>query len=132
MKFFIWIIAMFADALLITILKENGIILGGLPTAALYSLTFAAAAALTARWDWIDFKRKAKKSGKTPVQYAKSYYNTSIIDMCCTYYSNGSELNKRLKECINAETITKRDRNVLKLLFKDRNSLIEFGLISDY
>ena len=132
MKFLIWFIAILAHSLLVTILEQNGIILGGLPIFFFFFLTFSVAAAFSAKWDWRKFKRKAKKAGKTPVKYALSYYDSSIINMCYTYYADREELKRQLKQCVITNSITKRDSNVLKLLFRDRNSLIEFGLISDY
>ena len=127
MKILIWVIVFLAQGFLITVLKENGIILGGIPTALLYILTFNTGLFLTSRWDWFCFKRKAKKNGKSLLEYAKSKYNTSIIDLCCRYHADKSELKKRLKECLEAETLTKRDCNVLKMLFKNKAALTELG-----
>lgn len=118
MKILIWVIVFLAQGFLITVLKENGIILGGIPTMVLYILTFNIGLFITRRWDWFCFKRGAKKNGKSPLEYAKSKYNTSIVDMCYRYYDDRRELNKRLKECLDAETLTKRDCNVLRMLFK--------------
>lgn len=51
MKVLIWILCIFANALITTILKEGGILLGAIPTMILFAATLWLARTLCEKWD---------------------------------------------------------------------------------
>ncbi len=51
MKALIWFLCIFANALITTLLKESGIILGGIPTVLLFAGTMWLARTLCKKWD---------------------------------------------------------------------------------
>ena len=51
MKILIWILCIFANAIVTTLLKEAGVLLGGNPTALLFGGTLWLARALCKKWD---------------------------------------------------------------------------------
>ncbi len=65
MKVLIWILCLFANGLITTILKEGGIWLGAIPTAILFSITIWMANALCKKWD--NYK-KMKAGNATPYE----------------------------------------------------------------
>lgn len=58
MKVLIWVLCFFANALITTIIKGNGVILGAIPTVILYGVTIWLARTLCKKWD----ERKADKT----------------------------------------------------------------------
>ncbi|MBE6810080.1 MAG: zinc-ribbon domain-containing protein [Ruminococcaceae bacterium] len=64
MKVLIWIVCYFVIALITTALKENGVILGGIPTVILWLLVFFPARRLCKFWD----EHKASPRSKTTMQ----------------------------------------------------------------
>ena len=51
MKVLIWFLCIFANAVITTLIKESGVILGGIPTALLFLATFWLARTLCKKWD---------------------------------------------------------------------------------
>lgn len=51
MKVLIWILCIFANALITTILKESGILLGAIPTMILFGAMLWLARTLCKKWD---------------------------------------------------------------------------------
>ena len=51
MKFLIWFLCIFANAIITTIIKEAGVILGAIPTVVLFGATMWLARALCKKWD---------------------------------------------------------------------------------
>ena len=51
MKVLIWFLCIFANALITTLIKEAGVILGAIPTVILYGATFWLARTLCKKWD---------------------------------------------------------------------------------
>ena len=64
MKVLIWVLCLFLNALITTIIKDNGVILGAIPTVILYGVTIWLARTLCKRWD-------ERKTDKTPDQTVK-------------------------------------------------------------
>lgn len=62
MKVLIWILCIFANALIITLLKESGIRLGGIPTMILFSAMLWLAGTLCKKWD--KHKGRGNNGGK--------------------------------------------------------------------
>lgn len=61
MKFFIWFACLFVASAITTLLKSEGILLGGIPTVILYAITFGLSGFLTKKWD---AKHKNKENGQ--------------------------------------------------------------------
>lgn len=51
MKVLIWFLCIFANALVTTLIRESGVILGGIPAAVLFGATFWLARTLCKKWD---------------------------------------------------------------------------------
>ena len=62
MKVLIWILCIFANALITTILKESGILLGAIPTMILFGAMFWLARTLCKKWD--EHKGRGDDNGK--------------------------------------------------------------------
>lgn len=62
MKVLIWILCFFANALITTVLKESGILLGAIPTMILFGATLWLARTLCKKWD--EHKERGDDNGK--------------------------------------------------------------------
>ena len=79
MKILIWFLCIFANALITTILRESGIILGGIPTAVLFGGTMWLARTLCKKWD--EHKgRKQKSPNKAEIPSKQDVANASGYD----------------------------------------------------
>lgn len=65
MKFLIWFLCIFANALITTLIKDAGVILGAIPTVILYGATFWLARTLCKKWDEHKEHKKGKATEKT-------------------------------------------------------------------
>lgn len=72
MKVLIWVLCLFANAMITTIAKENGVILGAIPTVILYALAATLAQSLCGVWD----KYKQKKMAEQNVPEQKEQLTT--------------------------------------------------------
>ena len=69
MKFLIWFLCIFAYALIKTLIKETGVMLGGIPTVILVGVTILLARLLCEKWD----EHKENKEAIKPAnRYPKS------------------------------------------------------------
>ena len=66
MKVLIWFLCIFANALITTLIKEAGVILGAIPTVILYGATFWLARTLCKKWD--EHKENKAVKQNVPVQ----------------------------------------------------------------
>ena len=62
MKVLIWVVCFFVNALVTTIVKDSGVILGAIPTVILYGVTIWLARNLCKKWD----ERQAAKTLDSP------------------------------------------------------------------
>lgn len=62
MKVLIWVLCIFANALITTILKESGILLGAIPTMILFGAMLWLARTLCKKWD--EHKERGDDHGK--------------------------------------------------------------------
>ena len=76
MKVLIWIGCFFVNALITTILKESGIILGGIPTVILYGVTVVVAPFLCKKWD----EHKGHKEPETNVSAQTPVIEIPVAD----------------------------------------------------
>ena len=60
MKAFIWFMMILIAAVIVTVIKETGYIIGGIPAAILYGAMFFGARKLCQKWD----EHKAKKANQ--------------------------------------------------------------------
>lgn len=68
MKFSIWFLCIFANALITTLIKETGVILGAIPTVVLYGATIWLAKTLCKKWDeHKENKEAARKTQSQPI-----------------------------------------------------------------
>lgn len=74
MKFLIWFLCIFANALITTLIKETGVILGGIPTVVLYGATIWLARTLCKKWD----ERKENKEAARKAQSQPSPQPTPV------------------------------------------------------
>lgn len=117
MKVLIWIGVMFIPSAITTVLRNEGIFLGGIPTFVLYFPFFYLAPFLCAKWDVKTFEKKANKLGMTPGAYASSIFPPSLLDLCEANKNDRAAFKSILRQSVNAETITKSDANVLHHMF---------------
>ena len=73
MKVLIWCLCFFANALITTILKQSGIMLGGIPTMLLFAGTIALARILCKNWD---NRKKIKKEEKSKEEITENLDST--------------------------------------------------------
>ena len=66
MKVLIWFLCIFANALITTLIKEAGVILGGIPTALMFAATLWLARTLCKKWDEHKENKAAEKNA--PIQ----------------------------------------------------------------
>ena len=74
MKVLIWVLCLFANALITTIIKGSGVILGAIPTVILYGVTIWLARTLCKKWD----ERKADKTAN----YQEKADTTPAVNKC--------------------------------------------------
>lgn len=73
MKFLIWCFCIFANAIITTIVKEAGVILGAIPAVVLFGATMWLAKTLCKKWDEHKENKKTEKKVKTqPVTHPAS------------------------------------------------------------
>lgn len=65
MKFLIWFLCIFANAIITTIIKEAGVILGAIPTVILFGATMWLAKTLCKKWDEHKENKEAEKNAQT-------------------------------------------------------------------
>ena len=70
MKVLIWFLCIFANALITTLIKEAGVILGGIPSALMFAATLWLARTLCKKWD--EHKENKAAAQNVPVQSVKS------------------------------------------------------------
>ena len=71
MKVIIWVGCMITPNIIAMLCIDNGIILGGIPSAILYALAVWLAKTLCGRLDWSRAMKEVKKSGMDITDYAK-------------------------------------------------------------
>ena len=93
MKFLIWFLCVLANAIIITLIKAAGIILGGIPTALLFVATLWLARNLCKKWDEHKDGKKRKKDDdeqKTELN-APAYRSASVWKCHCGRMHNDYE-----------------------------------------
>lgn len=88
MKVLIWILCFFANALITTLIKEGGIILGGIPTALMFGGTLWLARTLCKKWD----EHKANRSVKENVAVQDNPVEEMNNDKVCFCRKCGEKL----------------------------------------
>ena len=76
MKVLIWFLCIFTNALITTLIKEAGVILGAIPTVILYGATFWLARTLCKKWDEHKESKAMEKAASAP----KSQPVTTNVD----------------------------------------------------
>lgn len=113
MHILIWAGCLLVMAVIQVAINSQGILLGGIPTAALFFVTWWGALQLCELWDLHLLKKEAQKADMEPFEYVKNNVPSSVIDLCKTHQNNRKELKKQLKKCIKSETITSSQGNFL-------------------
>ena len=75
------------------------------------------------RRDAQTFEKEASKHGMTPGEYASTYFPPSLLDLCESNKNDKSSFEKLMKQCVEGETISKSDANVLRYMFRERKGL---------
>ncbi len=79
MKVLIWLLCIFANALITTLIKESGVILGAIPSVILFSITMWLARTLCNKWDeYKENKADSKNIHHQPCQTSISETNNKI------------------------------------------------------
>lgn len=82
MKVLIWFLCIFANALITTIIKYNGIILGAIPSVLLFAGTMWLARTLCKKWDVYKEKKSAEKKGPAHTPLSDVLQINSEIHFC--------------------------------------------------
>ena len=117
MKALIWIAVCFVYGLIVTMMAESGIILGGIPTAILVGVLFSTARYLCSRWDVKTFNKEASKQGMSPRKYAQLRFNLGLLNACDANSHDKKALKSMLKTSAKNGVISKSDANVLFDMF---------------
>ncbi len=72
---------------------------------------------LCAKVDVKDFEKRAELRGMTPGEYASSYFPPSLLALCEANKNDTTSFEKLMKQCIQGESISKADANVLRYIF---------------
>ena len=117
MKFLIWFLCCLGFAVIQMILRDSGILLGGIPTVLLISLTFGIAKKLCGKWNLHVISRKAKAKGMTTFEYIQKKTDKNVIQKCeqlkCT-----KELKPYLEQQMEWGTITADQAKLLRQFYK--------------
>ena len=115
MKVLIWTGIMLIPSIIAILVKDSGIILGGIPTAILYGTAFWFANKLCKKWDWHRVAKKASKAGMTVSEYGKhglsEEFLTKLEKLCNTVPYE--KVKSQLKACVRSGKITKEQYIVL-------------------
>lgn len=117
MKILIWILCLAAETVIVTLLRDIGIYLGGIPTAILICLAIWGANSLCHRWDMRLLEKKAASKGITVIELARKSMKDEIWDRC-EELRGSKELKTYLKQQLEWGTITKMHVTVLKHHFR--------------
>lgn len=112
MKALIWFVCCFVFAFVQMLIKDAGIILGGIPTALIAVLTFTIAKKLCFRWDLHRLATKAKAKGMTVNELVKKATKQEILDHCESL-KDRKELKYYLRQQLEWGNITKLHMKVL-------------------
>ena len=112
MKFFIWFICFFAFAFIQMLIKDAGIILGGILTALLAVLTIMIAKKLCFRLDLHRLAKKAKAKGMTVNELVKAATPKKVLEQCESI-KDRKELKHYLEQQLEWGEITKLHMKVL-------------------
>lgn len=108
MKVLIWIVCFFCMAVVQMIVKDSGIILGGIPTALLFGLTWFVAQKLCKKWG----NRKKDATADT-------HNGEPIVDASRSANDNNIENDSLTTEETQEEIVAEQDKTT-KVAFKDR------------
>ena len=117
MKFLIWFSCFFVFAVVQMLIRDAGIILGGIPTALLAALTFWIAGKLCVRLDLRRLAKKAKAMGLTVNELVKKATPKEILDQCESI-KDRKELKHYLELQLEWGKITKQQMKILFDHFK--------------
>lgn len=114
MTILIYVLCFYVYGLVVTILKNCGILLGGIPTLILVGATFAAAHGLTRAW-------REHKTIKSRIDYEELKKATpqQVFDRCGDFMFDKVGLRNYLKECTDSGTISKEQSAALYRYFSN-------------
>ena len=112
MKALIWFVCFFATALVRMLIRDAGIILGGIPTGLLAVFTFWIAKKLCDRLDIRRLAKKAKSKGLTLNEFVKKATPKEVLDQCESL-KDRKELKHYLEQQLEWGKITKLHMKVL-------------------
>ena len=73
---------------------------------------------ICAKLDVREFEKAAAEKGLTPGEYASKTFAPSLLDLCESNKYDKKSFEKLMNQCIEDETITKADANVLRYMFR--------------
>lgn len=115
MKALIWIGCFLGNAIIQTIIKDCGIILGGIPSALLFGATWFIATKLCNKWDMYQVEKKAAEAGMTVSEYGRQGLSDEFLakleELCNTVPYE--QVKAQLKVCVKKGKITKEQYIIL-------------------
>lgn len=79
MKVLIWFLCIFANALITTLIKEAGVILGGIPTALMFAATLWLARTLCKKWDEHKGNKSIEENGSVQGEQSAPNVNREAV-----------------------------------------------------
>lgn len=111
------IIAALLYGFVFALLREFGIILGGIPTVLLLFFCGYISNSICANLDVKAFEKAAKKHGMTSREYMQYKFTRGFLDSCEANKHDRKALRSMLKDGVNNDVISKKDANALYYLF---------------
>lgn len=106
MKVLIWFLCFFANSSITVFINNNGVMLGGVPTALMFAATIWLARVLCKKWDKFKISRRASNEGLTSIQYIKDKVPTLLFRECEDIRQNEEELKAVLKRNVKDRKIS--------------------------
>lgn len=121
MNVLIWVCCFFCMIVIQVVIKGNGIVLGGLPTALLWIGTSLVAGTLCKAWKFYkNYYKEAKKAGKTTKDYIKDKVPPNIIFFCEINHGQWEKLKDRLDVAVQEKQINKSEAKFLLWMYSNK------------
>lgn len=131
MKFLIWFMCFFVCAVIQVIIKNTGFILGGVPTALLFGLTYWVARSICKRWDQHRAAKKAKAAEVTHVEESVAEQDSAPVHKKQRYCKFcGGAIDSENKQCEKCGKQYFRFRVTKKALLAAAQCLLALALVA--
>ena len=113
MKALVWVITGFSYGLIVTLLKNSGITLGGIPTVVLLVVLGYIARSITNKIGSNSFDKKAAQAGMAPAEYAKKDIPKVFLNEIEDRIRTNNGLSEYLDMCVKEKIITKEQADAI-------------------